>query len=218
MREYFCAYHSMLDATRKLSDAEVGRLFRALLMYSSGEQPTDLKGREELLFDVFAQQIDKEIQAYDEMCKRNSINRRTPNKKSRTVTTGDNSSRLVTTRDDPSKDDIPENPFGYIEDDSIPNTVVSYITSNLDRLSPIDLQEVIEIKDRLSDELIRYAVDKTLEHHARSWKYTRVILYDFMDRGIKTLDDLKANEADKASSNKPPQPQDYNPLLSAKFY
>ena len=60
MREYFCAYHSMLGAMRKLSDAECGRLFRALLMYSSGEQPDNLQGREDLLFDVFSQQIDRE--------------------------------------------------------------------------------------------------------------------------------------------------------------
>ena len=37
-REFFCAYHSYLNAMRKLSDAECGRLFRALLSYSAGEQ------------------------------------------------------------------------------------------------------------------------------------------------------------------------------------
>lgn len=34
-REFFCAYHSYLNAMRKLSDAECGRLFRALLSYSA---------------------------------------------------------------------------------------------------------------------------------------------------------------------------------------
>lgn len=61
MREYFCAYHSMLDATRKLSDAEVGRLFRGLLHYSmTEEQPDNLQGREEIVFDVYAIQIDRD--------------------------------------------------------------------------------------------------------------------------------------------------------------
>ena len=72
--EYFCAYHSMLGATRKLSDAECGRLFRALLVYSSGEQPDNLQGREELLFDVFSQQIDRDRERYDKKCATNKEN------------------------------------------------------------------------------------------------------------------------------------------------
>lgn len=78
MREYFCAYHSMLGAMRKLSDAECGRLFRALLAYSSGEQPDNLQGREELLFDVFAQQIDRDAEKYNAKCEINRSNRRRP--------------------------------------------------------------------------------------------------------------------------------------------
>ena len=75
MREYFHAYHSMLEAMRKLSDAECGRLFRGLLYYSMTEkQPDNLQGREELLFDVFSQQIDREIEKYNEKCKTNRKN------------------------------------------------------------------------------------------------------------------------------------------------
>ena len=67
MREYFCAYHSMLGGTRKLSDAECGRLFRALLRYSAGEDVglINLQGREEVLFDVYSQQIDRDVKAYE---------------------------------------------------------------------------------------------------------------------------------------------------------
>lgn len=74
MREYFCAYHSMLGGMRKLSDAECGRLFRALLMYSSGMEPDNLQGREELVFDIFAQQIDRDVAAYQRTCETNRKN------------------------------------------------------------------------------------------------------------------------------------------------
>lgn len=74
MREYFCAYHSMLGGMRKLSDAECGRLFRALLMYSSGMEPDNLQGREELVFDIFSQQIDRDIEAYNSRCQTNREN------------------------------------------------------------------------------------------------------------------------------------------------
>lgn len=76
MREYFCAYHSMLGGTRKLSDAECGRLFRALLRYSSGEdvELINLQGREEVLFDVYSQQIDRDAAAYEKKCQTNRAN------------------------------------------------------------------------------------------------------------------------------------------------
>lgn len=74
MREYFCAYHNMLGAIRKLSDAECGRLFRALLSYSAGDMPNNLQGREELLFDVFSQQIDRDANRYQEKCEKNKAN------------------------------------------------------------------------------------------------------------------------------------------------
>ena len=76
MREYFCAYHSMLGGTRKLSDAECGRLFRALLRYSSGEdvELINLQGREEVLFDVYSQQIDRDVAAYEDKCAKNKAN------------------------------------------------------------------------------------------------------------------------------------------------
>lgn len=75
MREYFCAYHSMLDATRKLSDAECGRLFRSLLAYSRNRtEPINLQGREEIVFDIYSQQIDREIERYEQICKRNQRN------------------------------------------------------------------------------------------------------------------------------------------------
>ena len=74
--KYFCAYHSMLGGTRKLSDAECGRLFRALLRYSSGEdvELINLQGREEVLFDVYSQQIDRDRITYEEKCEKNKAN------------------------------------------------------------------------------------------------------------------------------------------------
>ena len=91
MREYFHAYHSMLEAMRKLSDAECGRLFRGLLYYSmTEEQPDNLQGREELLFDVFSQNIDREIEKYNEKCKTNKKN----------ITSRYQSLRVVTSRNE----------------------------------------------------------------------------------------------------------------------
>lgn len=91
-REYFCAYHSYLKQIRKLSDAECGRLFRALLQYSAGEVDTliKLQGREEIAFDFICAQIDRDFEAYVEKCAKNR-----ENGSKRTVANGSERKRTV---------------------------------------------------------------------------------------------------------------------------
>lgn len=73
-REYFCAYHSYLASMRNLSDAECGRLFRALLQYGAGDKSINLQGRESIAFDFMAAQIDRDNEAYEARCKKNKEN------------------------------------------------------------------------------------------------------------------------------------------------
>ena len=67
MREYFCDHHNMLAGTRKRSDAECGRLLRALLQYSAGADVEQIKlqGREEVLFDAYAVVIDADHKRHE---------------------------------------------------------------------------------------------------------------------------------------------------------
>ena len=73
-KEYFCAYHSYLKSIRNLSDAECGRLFKALLQYSAGEQLIKLQGREGIAFDFICEQIDRDNEKYAERCRTNREN------------------------------------------------------------------------------------------------------------------------------------------------
>lgn len=72
--DYFPAYHSYLKKCEKLSDQEVGRLFRCLLNYSiTGERP-ELTGRESIAFDFIADDIDRAKENYEAKSKRLSDN------------------------------------------------------------------------------------------------------------------------------------------------
>ena len=73
-KEYFCAYHSYLKSIRNLSDAECGRLFKALLQYSAGDQLINLQGREGIAFDFICEQIDRDNEKYAERCRTNREN------------------------------------------------------------------------------------------------------------------------------------------------
>ena len=71
-REYVCLYHSYLKSVEPLNDAERGRLFTALLTYSSTGAEPELHGNERFVFPTMRQQIDRDVEQYERKC---SINR-----------------------------------------------------------------------------------------------------------------------------------------------
>lgn len=75
-RCYFCCYHDYRRKIAKLSDQEVGRLFRALLEYSETGETKELTGRESVAFDFIADDIDRAKESYREKCEKNRENGR----------------------------------------------------------------------------------------------------------------------------------------------
>ncbi len=73
-REYFPCKHSYLRKCEKLTDQELGRLFRALMKYSATGERQELAGRESIAFDFIADDIDRASSAYLEKCEKNSQN------------------------------------------------------------------------------------------------------------------------------------------------
>lgn len=69
-REFFCAYHSYLDAIEPLDDAERGRLFTACLTYSKTGESPPLTGNERFVFPSLKGQIDRDRASYEEKCQR----------------------------------------------------------------------------------------------------------------------------------------------------
>lgn len=72
--EYFCCYHSYRKKCEKLTDQELGRLFRALLTYSETGERQELAGRESIAFDFIADDIDRAKDAYEAKCRKNREN------------------------------------------------------------------------------------------------------------------------------------------------
>lgn len=73
-REYFNAYHSYLKSIELLNDAERGRLFTALLIYSSTGTEPELRGNERFIFPTMKEQIDRDEKRYADKCKKQSEN------------------------------------------------------------------------------------------------------------------------------------------------
>ena len=73
-KEYFCCYHSYLEAMEQLNDAERGRLFTACLIYSKTGEAQKLGGNERFVFPAFRSQIDRDNANYEERCRKQSEN------------------------------------------------------------------------------------------------------------------------------------------------
>ena len=73
--DYFPCYNSYRRKVAKLSDQEVGRLFRALMDYSATGERQELAGRESVAFDFIADDIDRAKDNYRKKCETNKNNR-----------------------------------------------------------------------------------------------------------------------------------------------
>jgi hypothetical protein len=67
----FICHDNYLAKIKKLSDEEVGRLFRALMIYHATGEEVEIEGREWLAFDFIKEDIDTAEKVHDEKCKRN---------------------------------------------------------------------------------------------------------------------------------------------------
>ena len=72
--EYFPCYHSYAKKCEKLTDQELGRLFRALIKFSETGERQELAGRESIAFDFIADDIQRAKDAYEDKCRKNAIN------------------------------------------------------------------------------------------------------------------------------------------------
>ena len=73
-RELFKCFHDYRKKCEKLSDQEVGRLFRALMEYSEHGTAPELTGRESIAFDFIAEDIARDRAAYEQKCLTNAEN------------------------------------------------------------------------------------------------------------------------------------------------
>jgi len=72
--DYFPCYHSYAKKCEKLTDQELGRLFRALMQFSATGQRQELAGRESIAFDFIADDIARAKENYEAKCQKNAEN------------------------------------------------------------------------------------------------------------------------------------------------
>ena len=102
--------------------------------------------------------------------------------------------------------ELQENPYGFSDaSGERPDfgTIEAYASSNLRTLTPGNMQELASFKDDFPDEVLFLAIDQACGANAPSWNYVRKVLNNWIDKGIKTAADAKADIARGKQQAKP---------------
>ena len=86
---------------------------------------------------------------------------------------------------------------------AVVDTVQAYASSNLQHMSPGNIQDMMGFMEDLPEDLIRFAIDEACSNGAPRWAYVSSILSSFLRDGIKTVGDAKAAKAKRQAKNQP---------------
>lgn len=78
-----------------------------------------------------------------------------------------------------------------------PDALAIYASDNLTYLSPGNMDELLSFRDSLSDDMIMYAIDAACGAGKRTYDYVRSILNRIVERGFRTLGEVKAAEEER---------------------
>ena len=169
-REFFKCFHNYRKKIEKLSDQEVGRLFRALMEYSECGTAPELTGRESIAFDFIAEDIDRDSAAYSQKCKVNAENGSLGGKRTRA-----NGSERKRTEAKSSESDKIED----IRDKTIKEIPTNVGTKKSSAFQPPTLEEV---KARCAEK--GYTLDPVAfmsYYNANGWKVGRTKMVSWID-------------------------------------
>lgn len=119
----------------------------------------------------------------------------------------------TTTTENPFGDDCPDHPDL--------DTLAVYATNNIVNMNGRNMEMLLDYRDRLSDELIRYAIDeanKRCPSGLPTFAYVDAILKGYVQRRFTNVAQVETAEASRTRQRQPKPAHDDNPLLRAKFY
>lgn len=218
-REYFCAYHSLLESLTPYGDAEVGRLFRACLQYSmTGEDP-DLRGNERFIWPTLKQGIDRDKSSYEATCSKNRENgskggrppknRENPPVYEETQKSQEEGEEEGKGKEEFSPDPLPAEGRAGACDPAF-GKVMSFFMDHVNPTpSPIAIGDIQFFLQTLDADVMIHAMQIAIDERKNSWSYIKAILQRYANNGLNTmiavLNDEQQRAAARSSGNRQPR-------------
>ena len=204
-KKSFVAYLSWFDALEEYSDAEVGRLMRALAQYAkTGEKPEFSDRGMRVNWKFMCSDVKRASEKWDETRKKRSnagkrgMAKRWGKSEDITKITNDNNAN-----DDITKITVDVDVDGDVDVVKRDNTaavdmelskIVQHYQRAIGDFPRSALEKLQKWRQEYSTEMILLAIDKAAEAGKRSWNYINGILSGWQRDGIRTPGDVAANE------------------------
>lgn len=166
-RAYFCGYFSFLESLEPYSDEEVGRIFRACLVYASTGTEPHFAGNERFVWPTIKQTIDRDQAYYSDLCAKNKANRQ---RSSTTVNDRPRSSTVVNDRDEQEEE----------REEYINKNISKEESTKEERPKKFKPPTVDEVRAYCQDRGNNVDPDKFVSYYAaRGWKLNRSPMVDW---------------------------------------
>ncbi len=211
-REYFCAYHSLLESLTPYGDAEVGRLFRACLQYSmTGEDP-DLRGNERFIWPTLKQGIDRDKSSYEATCLKNRENgskggrppknRENPPVFEETKKSQEEGEGEEEGKEDFSPDPVPAEGRAGACDPNLGKVMSFFMDRVNPSPSPIAIGDIqfFLYQANLDADVMIHAMQIAIDERKNSWSYIKAILQRYANTGLNTMNAVLNDEQQRAAA------------------
>ena len=200
-KKAFLMYYEYEEQLKDLSDEELGKLIRAMFKFEKlGFEDENLTPLANMAFGFIKRNLIRDRENYDKRSETSKINGkkggRPKNEKPKKPNSETYSKPNNLTKPDKDKDKVKVNDKD--KDKEVVDSI-TYCEEQFGRtLSPVEYQLIMNWREWFSDDVINYAIDKSIKNGARALSYTEAIINSWHDKGFKTLHECELeNKEDK---------------------
>lgn len=202
-KKAFLMYYEYEEQLKDLSDEELGKLVRAMFRFEKlGFEDENLTPLASMAFGFIKRNLIRDRENYDKRSETSKINGKKGGRPKNEKPKKPNSETYLKPNNLTKPDKEKEKDKDKVKVNDKDNVVVDSITyceKQFSRtLSPVEYELIMNWRSWFSDDVINYAIDKTIKNGARGLSYTEAIINSWHDKGFKTLYECELeNKEDK---------------------
>ena len=206
----FTIYKEYYELITLLSEREQQELLLAITKYMFEDIEPTLNSKQTKIFNNLKRPLDKSKEQSKRKRNKNQTETEKEPKENQTETKKNpketqSSNQTETQQDDP----VTVNVNVDVKDS------FSYLEEQFGRtLSPVEYKLISKWHSWFDEEVINYAIDKTIKNGARALSYTEKIINSWHDKGFKTLRECELE--DKPKNIREPMPEAYKDVKSIR--